>query len=73
MQTGNAYKAVVPPELTLPRTLWDAAQTLRQSTVAEQWLGKDFCEHFAIMKEWEEKEFQMHVTNWELNRYFEAI
>jgi len=73
VQTGNAYKAVVPPELTLPRTLWDAAQTLRQSTVAEQWLGKDFCEHFAIMKEWEEKEFQMHVTNWELNRYFEAI
>lgn len=73
VQTGNAYKAVTPSELTLPRTLWDAAHTLRQSQVAKKWLGEEFCEHFSIMKECEEKEFQMHVTNWELNRYFEAI
>lgn len=70
---GNAYSATPPPERTLPRTLWDAAQCLRQSTVAREWLGDDFVDHFAASREWEEREFQKHVSDWERRRYFEII
>ena len=57
----------------MPRSLWEAAQTLKQSAVMRDWLGDDFVDHFAATREWEEREFQRHVTDWELNRYFEII
>lgn len=71
--TGNGYLLDVAPERRLPRSLWEAAQTLRHSAVARDWLGNEFVEHFAATREWEEREFQRHVTDWELNRYFEII
>ncbi|GHD73780.1 glutamine synthetase family protein [Vogesella fluminis] len=71
--TGNGYLLDVPPERRLPRSLWEAAQTLKQSVVMRDWLGDDFVDHFAATREWEEREFQRHVTDWELNRYFEII
>jgi glutamine synthetase len=71
--TGNGY-AIEPPEhLKLPRSLWAAAQNLRTSTVAREWLGDAFVDHFAATREWEEREFQRHVTDWERRRYFELI
>ena len=70
---GNAYAHTPPPELTLPRTLWEAAQCLRGSAAASEWMGSDFVDHFASTREWEEREFQKHVTDWERNRYFEII
>lgn len=70
---GNAYAETPPPELTLPRSLWEAAQCLRASEMARQWLGDDFVDHFAATREWEEREFQKHVTDWERQRYFEII
>ncbi|SCK21889.1 glutamine synthetase family protein [Vogesella sp. LIG4] len=71
--TGNGYLLEAPPERRLPRSLWEAAQTLKHSAVARDWLGDDFVDHFAATREWEEREFQRHVTDWELNRYFEII
>jgi glutamine synthetase len=41
--------------------------------MARQWLGDDFVDHFAATREWEEREFQKHVTDWERQRYFEII
>lgn len=73
MVTGNAYLQDAPEHQHLPRTLWDAAQRLRASTVAREWLGDDFVEHYAATREWEEREFRRHVSDWELNRYFEII
>ncbi|MGL4766987.1 MAG: glutamine synthetase family protein [Formosimonas sp.] len=71
--TGNGY-AIAPPEhLKLPRSLWQAAQNLRASTAAREWLGDDFVDHYAASREWEEREFQRHVTDWERRRYFEFI
>lgn len=70
---GNAYTQTPPAHLQLPRTLWDAAQCLKQSESARKWLGDDFVEHFAATREWEEREFQKHVSDWERNRYFEII
>ncbi|MBP6861058.1 MAG: glutamine synthetase [Neisseriaceae bacterium] len=71
--SGNAYAVTVPEARVLPRTLWDAAQRLRGSEAAIEAFGADFVDHFASMKEWEEREFQRHVSDWELARYFEII
>jgi glutamine synthetase len=70
---GNAYAREWPKRLNLPRTLWDAAQRLKASTMAREWFGADFVEHFAATREWEEREFRKHITDWELARYFEII
>ncbi|TIC79834.1 glutamine synthetase family protein [Crenobacter intestini] len=71
--TANGYQLDAPPERKLPSTLWDAAQRLRHSSVARRAFGDDFVEHFAATREWEEREFQRYVTDWELKRYFEII
>ena len=70
---GNAYEQTFPAELALPRTLWDAAQRLKTSTMARQWFGDAFVEHYAASREWEEREFRKAITDWEMERYFEII
>jgi glutamine synthetase len=71
--TGNAYDAKLPPDLSLPKTLMEAAGRLRESKVALNYFGRDFVEHYAATREWEEREFRKHITDWELKRYFEII
>ena len=71
--TGNAYVATYPDALSFPPTLWDAAQRLKSSAMAREWFGDAFVEHFAATREWEERAFRRHVTDWELERYFEII
>ncbi|WGL18009.1 glutamine synthetase [Microbulbifer bruguierae] len=73
MVTGSAYAGEHPPELALPRTLWDAAQRLKKSEAAKDLFGDAFVEHFAASREWEEREFRKHIGDWELQRYFEII
>ena len=70
---GNAYDKKFARKLTLPRTLWEAAQALKRSGPARALFGDAFVEHYAATREWEEREFRRHVTNWELERYFEII
>jgi glutamine synthetase len=70
---GNAYAQKHAPELALPRTLWDAAQRLKASAAARELFGDPFVEHFAASREWEEREYRRHVSDWELDRYFEII
>lgn len=71
--TGNAYLEEAPAHQQLPRTLWEAAQALRGSAMAREIFGDDFVDHYAATREWEEREFRKHVSDWELNRYFEII
>jgi glutamine synthetase len=70
---GNAYDRKFPARLALPRTLWDSAQRLKASKPARELFGDDFVEHFAATREWEEREFRKHISDWELARYFEII
>ncbi len=70
---GNAYDQVHPDSLALPRTLWDSAQALKASEAARSLFGDLFVEHFAASREWEEREFRKHITDWEMERYFEII
>ncbi|OZI21067.1 glutamine synthetase [Bordetella genomosp. 9] len=71
--TGNAYEQQFPDHLKLPTTLWEAAQRLKQSEAARACFGDLFVDHYAATREWEERMFRRHVTDWELARYFEII
>ncbi|MFK7977339.1 MAG: glutamine synthetase family protein, partial [Halioglobus sp.] len=71
--SGNAYEQSHPEHLALPQTLHEAAQRLRNSTAARDLFGPEFVEHYATTREWEEREFRKHITDWEMQRYFEII
>ncbi len=73
LQEGSAYDKTFPPHLQLPATLWEAAQALKSSTMARDYFGDEFVDHFAASREWEEREFRKHISQWELERYFEII
>jgi glutamine synthetase len=70
---GNAYARPQPEARRLPRTLWEAAQRLKDSEAARALFGEAFVEHYAATREWEEREFRKAITDWELARYFEII
>lgn len=70
---GNAYTQDLADSLAFPMTLWDAAQSLKASEAAKEYLGAEFVEHYAATREWEEREFRSAITDWELKRYFEII
>ena len=70
---GNAYDQKHPAHLSLPATLWEAAQNLKASEAARSLFGDAFVEHFAASREWEEREYRRHISDWELERYFEII
>jgi glutamine synthetase len=66
----NAYADQAPP---LPHTLGEATRKLRESAMARKWLGDEFVEHYAATREWEVRQFEQAVTDWELARYLESI
>lgn len=70
---GNSYALTHAENRRLPRSLWDAAQRLKQSGPARTLFGDAFVEHYAATREWEEREFRKAITDWELARYFEII
>ncbi len=73
MVSGNAYQQQHPPRQSLPRNIIDAAAALRNSKIARRLFGDAFVEHYAASREWEGREFHKHVSDWELQRYFEII
>ena len=70
---GNAYDHQHPEHLALPATLWDAAQCLKHSKAARELFGNEFVDHYAATREWEEREYRKHISDWEMDRYFEII
>ena len=56
-----------------PRSLIETTRIFRDSEVARDWFGDDFVDHFAATREWEWRQWQDAVTDWELRRYFEII
>jgi glutamine synthetase len=57
----------------LPRSLAEATRLLNSSEVARDWLGNDFIDHYVATREWEVRQFERAVTDWELARYLESI
>jgi glutamine synthetase len=56
-----------------PRTLIETTQLFRASDRARDWFGDEFVDHFAATREWEWRQWQDAVTDWELKRYLEII
>ncbi len=68
---GNGYKDF--KNGTLPTNLWEATQQMKNSNIARNLFGDGFVDHFCNTREWEWREFNAQVTDWERNRYFEII
>ena len=66
----NAYAADAAP---LPRTLKEANQLFRESKAAGNWFGEEFVSFFSMTRDWEVRQFERAVTDWEMERYFESI
>ena len=67
---ANAYEADARP---LPKSLAAATALLKQSRVARELLGEEFVDHYVRTREWEVRQYERAVTDWELERYFEII
>lgn len=70
---GNGYEAESPPERRFPNSLAEASERLRRSDMARAWFGDAFVDHFATSRDVEVAAQRAHVSDWELNRYFEMI
>lgn len=57
----------------IPRTLKEATQLLKESETARAILGSAFVDHYVRTREWEVRQHERAVTDWELRRYFEII
>ncbi len=56
-----------------PRSLLATTRNFHASEIARDFLGDTFVEHFAATRDWEHRQWQDAVTDWELKRYFEII
>ncbi|WP_020180377.1 glutamine synthetase [Methylopila sp. M107] len=70
---GNSYEKKHPAKRALPRTLGEAAERFSKSKPARELFGETFVEHWAASRDWEQREFNKAITDWELARYFEII
>ncbi len=72
---GSAYEVQdsLPEGLRLPSNLRDSLGNLRASREAADLFGADFVDHFANSREWEVREHEKAITDWQLRRYFEII
>ncbi|MGO9837088.1 MAG: glutamine synthetase family protein [Polyangiaceae bacterium] len=57
----------------LPRNLREATTLLDGSQRARQLLGRAFVEHYVRTRDWEWRQYERAVTEWELARYFETV
>jgi glutamine synthetase len=57
----------------LPMTLRDATARLAKSEKARALLGEEFVDHYVRTRDWECRQYERAVTEWELARYFEAV
>jgi len=56
-----------------PRSLAATTAVFRDSALANDWFGEAFVRHFAETREWEWRQWQDAVTDWERARYLEII
>ncbi|MEL6677955.1 MAG: glutamine synthetase family protein [Pseudomonadota bacterium] len=66
---GDVYDAADARDI--PRTLRDATEALRSSTMLRAAMGDAVIDHYTRCAEWEQEEFDRAVTDWEIARGFE--
>jgi glutamine synthetase len=57
----------------LPRTLREAIGRLESSPAARAIVGETFIDHYLRTRDWECRQYERAVSDWELARYFEAV
>ena len=57
----------------LAPNLWEATQDMKKSEIAMELFGETFVKHFTATREWECRQYQKAVTDWEYKRYFEIV
>ncbi len=72
---ASAYDVqdTLPEALRLPSNLRDSTRNFRASGEAVEVFGADFVDHFANTRDWEVREYEKTITDWQLQRYFEII
>lgn len=70
---GKGDTSLSKEHKALPRTLKEATEWLKASEGAREILGEAFVDHYVRTREWEVRQFERVVTEWELRRYFESI
>ncbi|HEV2499905.1 MAG TPA: glutamine synthetase family protein [Terriglobia bacterium] len=68
---ANAYDS--EDATPLPRTLKEANDLFVKSRAARDWFGGEFVDFYSLTRDWEVRQFERAVTDWELERYFESI
>ncbi len=68
---GNGYRDY--SNGSIPTTLSEATNKMKESPIAKEILGDIFVDHFCMTREWEWKQHLKSVTDWEMKRYFEII
>ncbi|MBT7370813.1 MAG: glutamine synthetase, partial [Gammaproteobacteria bacterium] len=73
--TGNAYELQddQPEAFQLCGNLRDATRVFTESAVAREYFGDTFVDHFSASRDWEVREYERSVNDWQLKRYFEII
>ncbi|MBT3428512.1 MAG: glutamine synthetase [Gammaproteobacteria bacterium] len=72
---GSAYDVQdqLAESLQLPGNLADASRLLAASESARIIFGDQFVNHYVSSRDWEVREYQRYVNDWQLKRYFEII
>jgi glutamine synthetase len=70
---GDVYALADGAVPALPATLGEAADLLERSTLARDWLGDDVVDHCVAMRRSEVAAQAAAVTDWETERYLEAL
>ena len=72
---GNAYDVedALPQACRFSPTLRDATARFAASDAAVELFGDDFVAHYVTSRDWETREYERAVTDWQLERYFEII
>ncbi len=70
---GDASANFQTSTLRLPRTLREATERLSKCAEAPHVLDAAFVDHYVRTRDWEVRQYEKAVTEWELRRYFEGI
>ena len=71
--SGTGEGSEDPNRKPIPRTLAEATRLLGESKIAREILGEAFVDHYVRTRDWEVRQYERAVTDWELKRYFEAV
>jgi Glutamine synthetase len=66
--SGNIYEKKVRE---VPKKLNEAIQLAKKSKLLPEIFYSDVLEHYIHAAEWEQKDYDISVNDWQLRRYFE--